>query len=180
MAEAERYFNRKAYENLNYARLDTSREQRTGFAEVVYCSGKPDAYLADIYKRLLAEQGEVFGTRATPEQYDLVRRQLPDIVYDPVARTLKQERPDKVRSGCVVVCTAGTADIPVAEEAAQTAEFFGAHVGMNIGRVLFRDLRKLLFLLPKKMEVMMSSTNTTRKTIRAILIIRAKSLAADV
>ena len=63
VAEAERYFNRKAYENLNYARLDTSREQRTGFAEVVYCSGKPDAYLADIYKRLLAEQGEVFGTR---------------------------------------------------------------------------------------------------------------------
>lgn len=116
VAEAERYFNRKAYENLNYARLDTSREQRTGFAEVVYCSGKPDAYLADIYKRLLAEQ------------YELVRRQLPDIVYDPVARTLKQERPDKVRSGCVVVCTAGTADIPVAEEAAQTAEFFGAHV----------------------------------------------------
>ena len=124
VAEAERYFNRKAYENLNYARLDTSREQRTGFAEVVYCSGKPDAYLADIYKRLLAEQGEVFGTRATPEQYELVRRQLPDIVYDPVARTLKQERPDKVRSGCVVVCTAGTADIPVAEEAAQTPADF--------------------------------------------------------
>ena len=125
VAEAERYFNRKAYENLNYARLDTSREQRTGFAEVAYCSGKPDAYLAEIYKRLLAEQGEVFGTRATPEQYELVRRQLPDIVYDPVARTLKQERPDKERCGCVVVCTAGTADIPVAEEAALTAEFLG-------------------------------------------------------
>ena len=75
-----------------------------------------------------AMQGEVFGTRATPEQYELVRRQLPDIVCDPVARTLKQERPDKVRCGCVVVCTAGTADIPVAEEAAQTAEFFGTHV----------------------------------------------------
>ena len=52
VAEAESYFNRKAYENLNYARLDTSREQRTGFAEVVYCSGKPDAYLADIFERL--------------------------------------------------------------------------------------------------------------------------------
>ena len=51
-----------------------------------------------------------------------------DISPASVARTLKQERPDKVRSGCVVVCTAGTADIPVAEEAAQTAEFFGAHV----------------------------------------------------
>ena len=51
VAEAERFFNRKAYENLNYARLDTSREQRTGFAEVVYCSGKPDAYLADIFEK---------------------------------------------------------------------------------------------------------------------------------
>ena len=80
VAEAESYFNRKAYENLNYARLDTSREQRTGFAEVVYSSGKPDAYLADIFERLLAEQGEVFGTRATPDQNELVRRRMPDIV----------------------------------------------------------------------------------------------------
>ena len=53
---------------------------------------------------------------------------LPQIVYDKVAHTLKYERADKRRTGCVAVCTAGTADVPVAEEAAQTAEFFGARV----------------------------------------------------
>lgn len=126
--EALRFFNHKAYEDLGYAKLDTSRELRSGFAEVVYCANKPDEFLVQIYKRLFDEQGEVFGTRATRGQYELVRQVLPDIVYDGVARTLKQERADKKHDGCIAVCTAGTADIPVAEEAAQTAEFFGAHV----------------------------------------------------
>lgn len=126
--EALRFFNRRAYEDLGYAKLDTSREQRSGFAEVVYCANKPDEFLVQIYKHLFEEQGEVFGTRATCAQYELVRQVLPDIVYDGVARTLKKERAGKKRTGCVAVCTAGTADIPVAEEAAQTAEFFGAQV----------------------------------------------------
>ena len=126
--EAERYFNRKAYEEMGYAKLDTYREIRSGFPEVVYCPNKPDAYLQAIYLRLLAEQGEVFGTRATPAQAELVRQVVPNIAYSPVAKTLKLEKPDKAHDGLVVVCTAGTADVPVAEEAAQTAEFFGAKV----------------------------------------------------
>lgn len=126
--EAERFFNQKAYEDLGYAKLDTYRELRSGFPEVVYCASKPDEYLAAIYKRLIDSYGEVYGTRATPAQYELVKKVLPQIVYDPVARTLKQERPDKQHIGCIAVCTAGTADISVAEEAAQTAEFFGANV----------------------------------------------------
>lgn len=128
IAEAERYFNRKAYEDMGYAKLDTYREIRSGFPEVVYCSNKPDAFLQSIYQRLAEQYGEVFGTRATQAQYELVRQVLPDVVYDQVARTLKLERSDKKRDGLVAVCTAGTADIPVAEEAAQTAEFFGCHV----------------------------------------------------
>lgn len=126
--EAERFFNQKAYEDLGYAKLDTYRELRSGFPEVVYCASKPDEYLAAIYKRLMDFYGEVYGTRATPAQYEIVKKVLPQIVYDPVARTLKQERPDKQHIGCIAVCTAGTADISVAEEAAQTAEFFGANV----------------------------------------------------
>ncbi len=126
--EAERFFNHKAYEDLGYAKLDSYREIRSGFPEVIYCSNKPDEFLTSIYQRLFAEYGEVYGTRASEHQYQLVRKVLPGIVYDPVARTLKQERKDKKRAGCIVVCTAGTADIPVAEEAAQTAEFFGAYV----------------------------------------------------
>ncbi len=126
--EAERFFNQKAYEDLGYAKLDTYRELRSGFPEVVYCANKPDEYLAAIYKRLMDSYGEVYGTRATSAQYELVKKVLPQIVYDPIARTLKQERTDKQHIGCIAVCTAGTADISVAEEAAQTAEFFGANV----------------------------------------------------
>lgn len=126
--EAERFFKHKAYEDLGYAKLDSYREIRSGFPEVIYCSNKPDEFLVSIYQKLLAEHGEVYGTRATQAQYELVRKAIPEIQYDAVARTLKYERPDKKRVGRIAVCTAGTADIPVAEEAAQTAEFFGAHV----------------------------------------------------
>lgn len=128
IGEAESYFNRKAYEDMGYAKLDTYREIRSGFPEVVYCPNKPDAYLQAIYLRLLGEQGEVFGTRATPEQAELVRQVVPEILYSPVAKTLKLEKLDKKHEGLMAVCTAGTADVPVAEEAAQTAEFFGAKV----------------------------------------------------
>lgn len=126
--EAEHYFQRKAYEDLGFAKLDTYRELRSGFPEVVYCSNKPDDYLKDIYLRLYKEHGEVFGTRASEKQYEVVKKVLPLIQYDPIARILKLEKCDKQRYGRIAVCTAGTADIAVAEEAAQTAEFFGANV----------------------------------------------------
>lgn len=126
--EAEKYFSAKAFEEMGYAKLDTSRERRSGFPEVVYCSNKPNAYLQQIYLKLYAAHGEVFGTRATQEQYELVRKVLPDVTYDSISRVLKLEKADKERRGMIAICTAGTADIPVAEEAAQTAEFFGARV----------------------------------------------------
>ena len=61
-------------------------------------------------------------------QYELLHKELPQVTYDPVSHILKIEIKDKNRSGLIAVCTAGTADIAVAEEAAQTAEFFGANV----------------------------------------------------
>lgn len=126
--DAEKYFRRQPFEEMGYAKLDTHREIRSGFPEVVYCSGKPDAYLCSIYQRLFEENGEVFGTRADRHQYELIKEVLPQAVYDQVSRILKIERQDKKRQGKIAVCTAGTADIPVAEEAAQTAEYFGANV----------------------------------------------------
>lgn len=126
--EAERYFRRQPYEEMGYAKLDTHREIRSGFPEVVFCSGKPDEYLANIYRKMYEENGEVFGTRAERRQYELVRAVLPEVVYDEVSHILKIERSGKLRQGKIAVCTAGTADIPVAEEAAQTAEYFGANV----------------------------------------------------
>lgn len=126
--EAEHYFQREPFEELGYAKLDLHRAVRSGFPEVVYCSGKADEHLLSIYQRLYGENGEVFGTRASQHQYELVREVLPEIQYDPVSRILKTEVPGRERIGRIAVCTAGTADIAVAEEAAQTAEYFGANV----------------------------------------------------
>ena len=126
--KAQRLIERQPFEELGYAKLDTQRQQRQGFGEVVFCSGKADAHLLAIFRKLQQDQQEVLGTRASREQYELVRQVCPEVVYDPLARLLKIEKKEKPRVGNIVVCTAGTADLPVAEEAAQTAEFFGSRV----------------------------------------------------
>ena len=128
VGEAERYFARKPFEDMGYAKLDTQREIRSGYPEVVYCSGKADEHLLKIFETLYRENGEVLGTRASMEQYELVRQSIPEINYDKISRILKIEKPGKQQNGLIAVCTAGTADIPVAEEAARTAEYFGNRV----------------------------------------------------
>lgn len=126
--EAEKFLKRQPFEELGYAKLDSHREIRSGFPEVVFCSGKPDDYLRSIYQKLYELNGEVFGTRADRHQYELVKKILPEVTYDEISRILKIEKRDRELVGKVVVCSAGTADIPVAEEAAQTAEYFGSRV----------------------------------------------------
>lgn len=119
----------RPYEELgDYAKLDMDRAKRSGFPEVIYCSRKPDDFLVEIYKKMYDTYGEVFGTRASKHQYELVKKVIPEITYDEVSRILKYEKLGKTRTGLVAVCCAGTADVPVAEEAAQTAEYFGCHV----------------------------------------------------
>lgn len=126
--EAEQYFKKEPFMEMGYAKLDTHRAVRSGFPEVVFCSGKADDHLVHIYETLYRENGEVFGTRASKEQYELVKKQIPGITYDPISRILKYEKEGKERRGKIAVCTAGTADIPVAEEAAQAAEYFQSSV----------------------------------------------------
>lgn len=126
--EAEQFFQKQPFEEMGYAKLDTYREIRSGFPEVVYCSNKADDFLKNIYRRLYQENGEVFGTRASSHQYEAVKEVLPQVTYDAISHILKIEKEDRERCGKIAACTAGTADIPVAEEAAQTAEYFGANV----------------------------------------------------
>lgn len=126
--EAAALLKRNPYEELGYAKLDSHREIRQGFAEVVYCQGKADGYLVDIFKKLYEIHGEVMGTRATEHQFELVKNALPNATYDMEARIIKIDKADKEYIGNVVVCSAGTADIPVAKEAIETARFFGANV----------------------------------------------------
>ncbi|MCR5784952.1 MAG: nickel pincer cofactor biosynthesis protein LarB [Eubacterium sp.] len=126
--EAEALLDKVSFLDLGFAKPDLEREERTGFPEVIYCSGKPDKYLAEIFKNLYETNGEVLGTRATLEQYEVVKAVLEDAQYDEVSGIIKIEKPGKKRIGKIAICSAGTADIPVAEEAALTAEFFGANV----------------------------------------------------
>lgn len=126
--EAEQFFRREPFEELGYAKLDTHRKMRSGFPEVIFCSGKAEEHLLQIFMRLLEEDGEVLGTRASQEQYEMIKEQVPQAEYDPISHIIKVEKKGKERVGKIAVCTAGTADIPVAEEAAQTAEYFGSNV----------------------------------------------------
>ena len=126
--EAEGFFRRQPFEDMGYAKLDLHRRIRSGFPEVIFCSGKPDEFLINIFQRMAEKEGQAFGTRATAEQYEMVRKVIPDLQYDPVSRILKLERTPKEKKGLIAVVTGGTADIPVAEEAAQTAEYFGSKV----------------------------------------------------
>ena len=126
--EAEGFFRRQPFEDMGYAKLDLHRRIRSGLPEVIFCSGKPDEFLINIFQRMAEKEGQAFGTRATAEQYEMVRKVIPDIQYDPVSRILKLERTPAERKGLIAVVTGGTADIPVAEEAAQTAEYFGSKV----------------------------------------------------
>lgn len=126
--EAEEYLKDVPYEELGFAKLDHHRSLRSGFGEVVYCAGKSREHLVSIYQHFARKEGNVLGTRATLEQYEAVRQVLPDIRYDETARLLILQRSRPEQIGCVAVCTGGTSDIPVAEEAAQTAEYFGSRV----------------------------------------------------
>jgi len=126
--EAELFFRRQPFEEMGFAKLDTHRQIRSGFAEVIFCSGKTDRYLMEIFSKLYEENGEVFGTRASQQQFELIRSHYPQVQYDPLSRIIKIEKKGKQYKGKIVVCTAGTADIPVAEEASQTAEYFGTAV----------------------------------------------------
>ena len=126
--EAEGHLRRQPFEELGYAKIDTHRKLRSGFPEVVFCSGKADEHLLEIFGKIYEMEGEVFGSRASQSQYGLLKERYPDVQYDTVSGIIKIENPGKEKQGCITVCTAGTSDIAVAEEAAQTAEYFGSYV----------------------------------------------------
>jgi NCAIR mutase (PurE)-related protein len=116
------------YENLGFARVDHHRQLRSGFPEVIFCQNKTPEQVAAIAADLARNGSNVLGTRADRRHFAAVREKLPQAEYHEQARviTLTVKAPAVI--GSVAVCTAGTADIPVAEEAALTAEAFGCRV----------------------------------------------------
>ena len=149
--EAEKLLKDLPYEDLGFAKLDHHRGLRSGFGEVIYCAGKATDHLVEIYKHFAEMEGNVLGTRASREQYEAVKAEIPDIEYDERSRTLllQREKPEKI--GMVAVCTGGTSDIPVAEEAAKTAEYFGSNVE-RIYDVGVAGIHRLLTNAPRLRE----------------------------
>lgn len=128
-AEAETILAARVETNLGFARVDLGRQRRRGLAEVIFCPGKTADQIVSIMSALVAGGQNVLATRATPEQYAVVRRAHTLAVYheSPKAIILQVAKPC-APVGLVAVVCAGTSDIPVAEEAALTAEIMGARV----------------------------------------------------
>jgi NCAIR mutase (PurE)-related protein len=117
------------YEDLGFAMLDHHRALRKGFPEVVFCQGKTQEQIAQIFQKLGAGNRCILGTRAAPEAYEAVRQIYTGAEYDPLARTIVVRGGDAPTSkGTILVMCAGTADLPVAEEAAITARVMGNEV----------------------------------------------------
>lgn len=117
------------YEDLGFARVDHHRSVRQGFPEVVFGHGKTPDQVAAIASRIVAMRQNLLVTRTTREAYEAVTRQLPDAVFHDMARAITLRLgPANPGRGTIVVAAAGTADLPVAEEAVVTAEIMGNSV----------------------------------------------------
>jgi NCAIR mutase (PurE)-related protein len=114
---------------LDFAKVDTHRALRKGFPEVIFAAGKTPAQVLAIAAKLLESERRLLVTRATPEHYRALRKRFRDARHHELARCLTIDRePLTKRAGTIAVVCAGTSDLPVAEEAAITADIMGNRV----------------------------------------------------
>ena len=140
---AETAITSRFFKDLGHSTLDTDRSRRTGNHEVIYGEFKTPAQIADLVAAMQGEQN-VLVTRASPEAFAAVQAVLPDAQFHADARLISSiSRPVPQKSTQVAVVTAGTSDLPVAEEAALTAEFFGSPV-LRVNDVGVAGVHRLL------------------------------------
>lgn len=117
------------FENLGYATVDHHRAIRVGLPEVIFGKGKTAEQVAGIASKLLERAANVLATRTTPEAYEMVRANFPDAEYFPLSGALRVWRDRSPRGkGKLAIVSAGTTDLPVAQEAVVTAEIMGNEV----------------------------------------------------
>jgi pyridinium-3,5-biscarboxylic acid mononucleotide synthase len=114
---------------LGFAKLDTDRERRRGYPEAVYCPGKKKEHLAKICRQFFRIRQDLLLTRLDKKTFSYLKKSFPRLRYDPAARIgFSFQKKKKLKPGTVFVISAGTADMPVAEEAAVTARLLGNQV----------------------------------------------------
>ena len=118
------------YEDLGFAKIDSHRAIRRGIPEAVYCPGKTDDQIVSIVKHMVESRSVALATRASPETFERIKKGIDGVpvAYHEKARMVVAGKTPPARRGNVLVVTAGTSDIPVAEEAAVTAEVLGNRV----------------------------------------------------
>jgi NCAIR mutase (PurE)-related protein len=117
------------FKDLGHTKIDNHRELRTGYPEVVFCEGKTAEQVRSIMEYMAEKKVNILGTRAGREIYEEVKKSLPGAEYNELGRTITIDyEKKKATKTFIAILTAGTADIPVAEEAAVTAEIFGNRV----------------------------------------------------
>lgn len=116
------------FEDLGFARVDHHRQMRKGFPEVIFGSGKTPQQIQGIVKSLHRNHTNVLITRSEESVYDLLRQDFPDAHFHPGCKAITiVQKKEYTGKGTILVISAGTADIPVAEEACVTADLFGNH-----------------------------------------------------
>jgi NCAIR mutase (PurE)-related protein len=139
------------FADLGFARLDTLREARTGVPEVVLAAAKTTEEVVACAERLLSVHGRAFVTRVRPETAEVLCARQPGAVWNPRARTVRLGEVPPPSGGRVLVLTAGTSDLPVALEAAETAAFCGSRVARQ-DDVGVAGLHRILAVLPALRE----------------------------
>ncbi len=117
------------YTDLGFAKIDNHREVRTGYPEIIYCAGKTVEQVKEIVRVMSERENNIIGTRANEEMFNAVKSISAGAIYYPMARiiSVQKKKPEPPETGIAVI-TAGTSDIPVAEEAAVTCELLGNNV----------------------------------------------------
>ena len=116
------------YKDIDFAKLDMERKKRKGYLEAVFCESKTDEEIIKIFQTFYEANQNVLGTRATKSQFEALKKIFPDVKYNERGKVLTLISKETDRVGEVAICTGGTSDINVAEEAALTAEFYGSCV----------------------------------------------------
>lgn len=123
-------FKELPYKDLGFAKVDTHRTIRCGFPEVIFCAGKTPEQVLKIASQIIKHGTDLLATRANDDIYKCVSQKFKNAIYNDKARTIviKKSRSKKKKKGLILIVTAGTSDIPVAEEARETAEIMGNNV----------------------------------------------------
>ncbi|MDZ8117465.1 nickel pincer cofactor biosynthesis protein LarB [Pontiella agarivorans] len=114
------------FEDMGFAKIDHHRALRTGYPEVVFCQGKTHEQVEQIFQALEKRNDHILLTRAEPELFQRLEKINSRLRYNELGRTIVLENTEKEKTGSVLIISAGTADIPVAEEAYETASISGA------------------------------------------------------